>query len=60
MGMKRNCNNCRALTSFGCSLGFSTEVTKQSFNGHIHSRKPLEECPKPLTLSSYLVNRNYK
>jgi hypothetical protein len=51
--MKKNCNGCRAKNSYGCDLGYKTEITLQSFNGHQDDRKPLEECEKPKTYSQF-------
>ncbi len=53
--MKRSCNNCRALdTHFKptCLLGFKIQGCKEVY-GLTTSWKPLEECPKPKTISEY-------
>lgn len=52
--MKKTCNGCRAINSYGCDLGYKTKITIQSFNGHQDERKPLEECEKPKTYSQFI------
>lgn len=53
--MKRTCNACKALdTTFQarCKLRYKIVVVKEI--DHIPvSWKPLEECPKPKTISDY-------
>jgi hypothetical protein len=60
--MKRTCDKCRALNSwrrFGvdCNLGFKI---KSFYKNDMHKKflfysyKPLEECPKPLTINNYM------
>jgi len=51
--MKKTCNGCRAMDSYGCDLGYKTEITRHSFNGYLDERKPLEECEKPKTYSQF-------
>ena len=55
----KTCNNCKALYFTGlppgvgtCTLGFHQEVHKFKC-GVIISYKPIEDCPKPLTNTSY-------
>jgi hypothetical protein len=52
--MKKTCNGCRAINSYGCDLGYNTKITVQRFNGHEDIRKPLEECEKPKTYSEFI------
>lgn len=42
------------MTSFGCALGKKTGKTTHSANGHPSERKPLEDCPKPLTYRDFI------
>ncbi len=58
--MKLTCNNCKALCSYGCDLGFKTEITETGFNGYASKRKPLEDCPKPVKTSDYVNLRMNK
>ena len=50
--MKTTCANCKASEMYGCSLGYKTKSQgmKHPFEGIEDSRKPLEPCPKPLTI----------
>ena len=54
--MKRNCNNCKALTEdFSgvgkhCELGYKTKCIKEIYGVPV-SYKPLEECEKPITFA---------
>lgn len=48
--MKRTCNGCVALVVdsmplYKCELGFKVDV---------NIGKPLEECPKPKTISNFI------
>lgn len=53
--MKKNCNGCRALCSYGCDLGKKTTTEVKEIMGFRNvTRIPLEECPKPKTYSLYL------
>lgn len=60
--MKRNCNECRALDTIftpRCNLGFKIQGCKEIY-GLTVSWKPLEECPKPKTLSEYAYLHDLK
>lgn len=60
--MKRTCEGCRALnTTFRtrCDLGFKITVSKQ-YCGLDIAWKPMEECPKPKTISEYYYLQNMK
>lgn len=52
--MKRNCNNCKALSQnwsgvgYYCQLGHKIECIKEIYGLPV-SYKPLEECNKPTT-----------
>lgn len=54
--MKKKCGNCRALcsafdaTRAFCSLGYKVDWTNTVPKQNI----PLEECPKPVTVSDYV------
>ena len=50
--MKRTCNNCRALTEYGCDLGKKTKWEIKPLGWK--QFKPLEECMKPRTYDQYL------
>lgn len=60
--MKKICGSCRAFESwkrFGraCELGFKIKYFyKDEFHREnlLESYKPLEECPKPLTMTDYI------
>jgi len=52
--MKKKCDGCKALTGFGCGLGYQTKVTRNSLNGYPSDRKPLQECEKPKTIRDFL------
>lgn len=58
--MKKTCNGCRALASYGCDLGKETEIVIFGRNGYSSTRKPKEECPKPKTYSQFLYLRKIK
>lgn len=54
---KRTCNRCRSLVvgTSGtevdqCGLGYKTETYSRYGSGWITETKPLEPCPKPLTI----------
>jgi|GEM_PF-5643490 len=54
--MKRNCNNCKALSKNSkftyCELGFEITGNKE-YGGLVINYKPIEDCPKPKTVSKY-------
>ena len=50
--MKRTCNNCKALTEYGCDLGKKTSWTFHPYGWK--QFKPLEECDKPLNNNDYV------
>lgn len=63
--MKKSCKNCKALTLTGCSIKYKCDYTKTVCYGvEIRNYYPLEECPKPKTISEAItwanVRRNYK
>ena len=52
--MKKTCNSCRALNINGtCDLKYKTKVIR-SYNDINTAYAPLEECPKPKTISRYI------
>lgn len=57
--MKRNCNGCKALISYGhtclCDLGFKNEMSNFTFkDGEFsYAFSPKEDCPKPKTRKRY-------
>jgi hypothetical protein len=55
--MKKTCNNCRALSeSAHCRLGFENEkLYFGGFGGLIYGARPLDDCPKPLTITELLA-----
>ena len=58
---RKKCGACRAysLTSKRCDIGYSTETIMSGF-GIVLDCKPLEPCPKPLTVSDYMeAFKNY-
>lgn len=64
MRQKKNCNGCKALshvsgTTTGmmqCDLGYGTKCGQQLY-GITVSTIPTEPCPKPLTNSDYIYQR---
>lgn len=52
--MKKMCNGCQAMTATGggCSLGYITEASSSMWNID-PERRPLEDCPKPITQEKY-------
>lgn len=58
---RKKCGSCRAFSpvSKRCGIGYSTETIMSGF-GIVLDCKPLEPCPKPLTVSEYLdAYKNY-
>lgn len=56
--MKRNCNNCKALTNsfigIGCRCQLNYEIKPtEYYQGIPISYKPLEDCPKPTTINKF-------
>lgn len=58
MKIKKSCSRCKALCSdrvFGkrCDLGYKIEEI--TYQGFVITAKPLEPCPKPLTVDKLLI-----
>jgi hypothetical protein len=57
--MRSTCNNCKALNSIACRLGFKTKVTfSANIKNKIEGVKPGEPCPKPITNRDYIHYAN--
>lgn len=58
--MKKNCNGCRAATNGGrglratCQLGYRIQDIYTIKSGSWIEAKPLQECPKPKTVSEFV------
>ena len=55
--MKRTCNRCIAQDPIGyhCSLGYKTNKKPRNVLGSIlEDVSPAENCPKPITIKSYI------
>jgi hypothetical protein len=52
--MKKSCDNYRAINSYGCGLGYKTDITRNGVNGYPSARKPSEECEKPKTFKEFI------
>jgi len=53
--MKKSCNNCKAFDEMNkiCQLGYNIEITKR-YQMFAIQWSPVENCPKPLTISKYV------
>ena len=56
---RKNCSGCRCYALNQCELGYLLK-TDRIFKGIILSSKPIEPCPKPITISQYFESRKYK
>lgn len=61
--MKRTCNGCIASDpiSYSCSLRYKIKRERINILGSILEKvSPAENCPKPLTIKSYIKLTNKK
>jgi hypothetical protein len=57
--MKKTCDNCKALKyNFSCDLNYiNTPIYWNGIGSEKISATPKQECPKPLTLNRYIIEK---